>query len=171
MQAFVGNLTRRKHRRSLSPQFQYAFALEVLKTERLRIIALIVVATTVAVGLGTVDLLVPSVLDRIVGPLLYFIFIILSTLRLDFSPCAMREMAGSAAAAAARCRKFRRGSFILNLPLASHHSITSSAMVSSEGGTVRPNMRAVVLLMTSSNLVDCATGKSPGFAPLSTRPA
>src|SRR5260221_14675007 len=65
MQAFVGNLTRRKHRRSLSPEFQHAFALEVLKTERLRIIALIVVATALAVGLGTVDLLVPAVLDRI----------------------------------------------------------------------------------------------------------
>jgi len=157
MQPFVGNLTRRKHRRSLSPEFQHAFALEVLKTERRRIIALIVVATALAVGLGTVDLLVPAVLDRIwhgrfpvlfmatsyivfvlfeasvlvlitrqikrggdvpqlrryigalvetslpsvviathmsnmgaaqalafVGPLLYFIFIILSTLRLDF---------------------------------------------------------------------------------------
>src|SRR5215472_6859289 len=41
----------------------------------------------------------------------------------------MRETAGSAAAFAARCRKFRRGSFILNLP--SHHSITSSARASS----------------------------------------
>jgi Winged helix-turn helix len=51
------------------------------------------------------------------------------------------------------------------------HSITSSAMASSDGGTVRPNMRAVVVLMTSSNLVDCTTGKSPGFAPKSTRPA
>src|SRR5262245_18251659 len=39
----------------------------------------------------------------------------------------MRETAGSATAPAARWRKFRRGSFILNLPLASHHSITSSA--------------------------------------------
>ena len=38
---------------------------------------------------------------------------------------AMRDAAGSAAAHAARCRKFRRGSFMLNLP--SHHSITSSA--------------------------------------------
>jgi hypothetical protein len=51
------------------------------------------------------------------------------------------------------------------------HSITSSAMASSDGGTMRPNMRAVVLLMTNSNLVDCSTGKSAGFAPLSTRPA
>ena len=46
-------LPRRKHRRSLSPEFQHAFALEVPKTERLRIVALIVVAT--AVGFGTVD--------------------------------------------------------------------------------------------------------------------
>jgi adenylate cyclase len=157
MQAFVGNLARRKHRRSLSPEFQHAFALEVLKTERLRVIALIVVATVVTVSLGTVALLAPAAMDRIwhgrfpvlflatsyavfvlfegsilllitrqirrggdvpqlrrylgvivetslpsvviathmsnmgaaqalafVGPLLYFIFIILSTLRLDF---------------------------------------------------------------------------------------
>src|SRR5262245_61683012 len=39
---------------------------------------------------------------------------------------AERETARSAAAPAARCRKFRRGSFMLNLP--SHHSITSSAL-------------------------------------------
>src|SRR5262245_16913559 len=32
----------------------------------------------------------------------------------------------SAAALAAKCRTLRRGSFILNLPLPSHHSITSS---------------------------------------------
>src|SRR5262249_42169771 len=38
---------------------------------------------------------------------------------------AMRDRAGSVAAPAASCRKFRRGSFSLNLP--SHHSITSSA--------------------------------------------
>src|SRR6516164_8175649 len=136
-------------RPSLSPEFQRTFALEVLQTERLRVIALIVVATVVvvyivvatAVGLGTVDprrlatgyvifvLFEASVLvlitERInrggdvpqlrryfnalvetsvpsvviathmssmgaaqalafVGPLLYFVFIILSTLRLDF---------------------------------------------------------------------------------------
>src|SRR6516162_4153341 len=157
MQPFVGSLARRKRRRTLSPEFQHALALEVLKTERLRIIALIVVATVLAVGLGTIDRLAPAVLDRIwhgrfpvlflatsyvvfvlfeasilllitrqikrggdvpqlrryfnalvetsvpsvviathmsnmgaaqalafVGPLLYFVFIILSTLRLDF---------------------------------------------------------------------------------------
>src|SRR5262245_32632984 len=48
----------------------------------------------------------------------------------------MREMAGSAAAPAARCKNcLRWGSFILNLPLASHHSITSSARARSVGGT------------------------------------
>src|SRR5262245_10399329 len=50
----------------------------------------------------------------------------------------MRDTAGSAAALAARCKNWRRGSFILNLPLPSHHSITSSARASSVGGTVRP---------------------------------
>src|SRR5215831_12465581 len=39
----------------------------------------------------------------------------------------MHDTAGSAAAPAARCKNLRRGSFILNLPLASHHSMTSSA--------------------------------------------
>src|SRR5262249_15947693 len=62
-QRFHDSELRRKHRRSLSPEFQRTFALEVLKTERLRVIALIGVATVVvvyivvatAVGLGTVD--------------------------------------------------------------------------------------------------------------------
>src|SRR5215831_14677657 len=64
---------------------------------------------------------------------------------------------------AARGRKFRRGSFILNLP--SHHSITSSARASSVGGTSRPRVFAVVTLMTRSNLVGCSTGMSAGFVP------
>src|SRR5262249_6283924 len=56
----------------------------------------------------------------------------------------MREIAGSAAAPAARCRKcLRWGSFILNLPLASHHSITSSAVASSTASTSRPSALAV----------------------------
>jgi hypothetical protein len=42
-----------------------------------------------------------------------------------------------------------------------------SAMASSDGSTVRPNMWAVALLMTSSNLVDCTTGRS---SPLRIRP-
>src|SRR5262249_31890793 len=150
-------LPRRKHRRSLSPEFRHAFALEVLKTERLRIIALIVGATAGGGGLAHPSLFAAGGVGRIfhtrapvpllgtsyivlvlveasvlvlitrqikrggdvpqlrryigafvepslrsvviathmsnmgaaqalafVGPLLYFVFIILSTLRLDF---------------------------------------------------------------------------------------
>src|SRR5262249_36898399 len=44
----------------------------------------------------------------------------------------LRGTAGSAAAPRARWRKFRRGSFILNLP--SRHSITSSARKRTDGG-------------------------------------
>src|SRR6266566_5502414 len=157
MQAFVGNLIQGKPRRALSPEFKHALAREVLKTERLRIIALIITATVLAAGLTTADVVASAILDRIwrghfpvlyvlagyvgfvlfeasvlalvsrqlkrdhdvprvrryvgalietslpslvlvvhmnnmgavqalafVGPLLYFIFIILSTLRLDF---------------------------------------------------------------------------------------
>src|SRR5262249_45328231 len=50
--------------------------------------------------------------------------------------------------------------------LASPHSITSSAVASRVGGTVRPSILAVWALMTSSNLLDCTTGSSAGFAPL-----
>src|SRR5262249_2243929 len=39
-----------------------------------------------------------------------------------------------------------------------HHSITSSAVASSVGGTVRSSIRAVSALMISSNFVDCITG-------------
>jgi hypothetical protein len=50
------------------------------------------------------------------------------------------------------------------------NSITSSARASSVGGTVRPSTLAVWWLMTSSNLLDCTTGKSTGLAPLRMRP-
>src|SRR5262249_22829078 len=50
------------------------------------------------------------------------------------------------------------------------HSITSSARASSAGGTVSPSILAVCALMTSSNLLDCTTGRSAGFAPLRMRP-
>src|SRR5262249_37840450 len=40
------------------------------------------------------------------------------------------------------------------------YSITSSARASSVGGTVRPRILAVWLLMTSSTLLDCTTGRS-----------
>ena len=51
------------------------------------------------------------------------------------------------------------------------HSITSSAVASSVGGTVRPSAFAVLRLITSSSLVACTTGRSAGLSPLSTRPA
>src|SRR5262245_61297463 len=49
---------------------------------------------------------------------------------------------------------WRKGSFILNPPLTSHHSITSSARASSAGGTVRASALAVLRLMMSSTLMD-----------------
>jgi hypothetical protein len=45
------------------------------------------------------------------------------------------------------------------------YSITSSATERTAGGTSMPIARAVCKLMTNSNLVDCSTGKSAGFAP------
>src|SRR5260370_6530529 len=54
--------------------------------------------------------------------------------------------------------------------LAAFHSITSSARVSSVGGTSRPSAWAVLRLMNSSIFVACWTGKSAGFSPLRTRP-
>jgi len=45
------------------------------------------------------------------------------------------------------------------------HSITSSAMASREGGTVRPSILAVSALITSSNFDACMTRRSAGFAP------
>jgi adenylate cyclase len=65
MQAFVGNLIQRKPRRALSPEFKHALAREILKTERLRIIALIITATVVAAGLTTADVVAPAILDRV----------------------------------------------------------------------------------------------------------
>jgi len=49
---------------------------------------------------------------------------------------------------------------------AAFHSITSSARESRVGGTSRPSALAAFRLITSSNLVGCSTGRSPGFAPL-----
>jgi putative ABC transport system substrate-binding protein len=46
------------------------------------------------------------------------------------------------------------------------YSITSSARVSSECGTSRPSVFAVLRLITNSNLVGCSTGRSAGLAPL-----
>src|SRR5262249_16092429 len=55
--------------------------------------------------------------------------------------------------------------------LAPLHSITSSARASSLSGTSRLSALAVLRLSTSSNLVDCTTGRSAGFSPLRMRPA
>lgn len=49
------------------------------------------------------------------------------------------------------------------------HSITSSAIASTLGGIVKPNVLAVVRLITNSNFVGRRTGKSPGFSPFKTR--
>src|SRR5215471_10169507 len=46
------------------------------------------------------------------------------------------------------------------------HSIASSASASKRSGIVRPSVLAVFRLITNSNLVDCSTGRSAGFAPL-----
>src|SRR5262249_6641334 len=76
---------------------------------------------------------------------------------------------GTAAAPAARCRKVLRGSFILNLPLPSHHSTTSSASASSVFGTLRPIAFAVFRLSTNRKRVGCSTGRSAGLVPLKMR--
>ena len=55
------------------------------------------------------------------------------------------------------------------LPVANFHRITLSARASTLGGIVRPICFAVLRLITSSNLVGCSTGRSPGLAPLRMR--
>src|SRR5262245_43721638 len=61
----------------------------------------------------------------------------------------MRDMEERGTALAARYRNLRRGSFILDLPLASHHSITSSARASRVGGMSMSNPLGVCILMTT----------------------
>src|SRR5438874_73247 len=50
------------------------------------------------------------------------------------------------------------------------HSITSSAIASTPGGTSMPSVLAVCKLITNSNLVARITGRSAGFSPLRIRP-
>ena len=50
------------------------------------------------------------------------------------------------------------------------HSITSSALASRDGGTVRPSALAVFRLMVNSNFVGCTTGSSAGVSPFKIRP-
>jgi hypothetical protein len=55
--------------------------------------------------------------------------------------------------------------------IAAGQRITSSAVVNSVWGMVRPRVLAVLRLMTNSGLVALLTGRSPGFWPLRMRPA
>src|SRR5262249_32556153 len=54
--------------------------------------------------------------------------------------------------------------------LAPVHSITSSATSSRSRGISRLSDLAVLRLITSSYLVGCSTGRSPGFAPFKILP-
>src|SRR5215831_8554045 len=54
--------------------------------------------------------------------------------------------------------------------LAALHSITSSATSSRSRGISRLSDLAVLRLITSSYLVGCSTGRSPGFAPFKILP-
>jgi hypothetical protein len=49
------------------------------------------------------------------------------------------------------------------------HRITSLAWKRRVGGMVRPMASAVLRLMTSSNVVGCSTGRSPGLVPFKMR--
>src|SRR4051794_21475961 len=59
---------------------------------------------------------------------------------------------------------------VRELPRASH-SITTSALLIREGGTVMPRAAAAFRLRNRSSFVTCWTGRSDGFSPLRTRPA
>ena len=51
------------------------------------------------------------------------------------------------------------------------HSMTSSAIASNFGGISSRSALAVLRLITSSNFVDCMTGRSAAFSPLRILPA
>ncbi|HVI16040.1 MAG TPA: hypothetical protein VM822_24610, partial [Pseudolabrys sp.] len=72
----------------------------------------------------------------------------------------------SAAAPAARCRKFRRGSFILNLPL----SVLFDHLVSAQQHRSR-DFEAKRLGGLEIELVGSMIGKSADFSPFRIRPA
>ena len=75
------------------------------------------------------------------------------------------------AARAARCRNcLRLGSFIWNLPLRSHHSITSSAWASSEGGP-KPGFEVDHKLVLSWRLRRCGRQSSPAAPTPARTPA
>ena len=55
-------------------------------------------------------------------------------------------------------------------PQQKSYSIISSVTASNVGGIDRPSALVAFRLITSSNLVDCMTGRSAGFSPLRIRP-
>jgi hypothetical protein len=63
----------------------------------------------------------------------------------------------------------RKPSFLLWAKSGHRYSITSSARERSDGGTARPSARAAFKLMAKTTFVDCSTGRSEGFSPLSIR--
>ena len=79
----------------------------------------------------------------------------LSTPITGIAGCCARAASGHAGRAAEKCDE-----------LAPVHSMTLSASLISAGGTLMPSALAVLRLMTSSNLLGCSIGMSPGFAPL-----
>jgi hypothetical protein len=68
--------------------------------------------------------------------------------------------------ASARCECQQRAKFGRTHRSIGDYSITSSARTRIGGEIAIPIALAVFRLTTSSNLVGCSTGKSPGFAPL-----
>ena len=70
--------------------------------------------------------------------------------------------ARAAAAPGVTCRK--------RIKQATLHSITSSALTSSDCGTVKPSALAVLRLMIRSNFRGCSTGMSAGLAPFRISP-
>ncbi len=71
-----------------------------------------------------------------------------------FTPESSRNSDNTALTLRARTGLVHRSKFT--------YSITSSAIASSDGGTTRSSMRAVCILITSSNLFACTIGKSAG---------
>src|SRR6476660_781284 len=82
--------------------------------------------------------------------------------------CSNREAQGSTFARFLGLFDFRLLQQYLPKPeVPSLHSIISSAVDSSEGGTVRPRALTVFRLMTNLKRVGCSMGRSRGFAPFS----
>src|SRR5262249_14209920 len=69
----------------------------------------------------------------------------------------------------ARRKRPRRRAAKKRDELAAPHPITSSASANNLSGTSSPSALAVLRLITSSNLLDCTTGKSEVLAPLRMR--